>query len=166
MKGFEMKNYLLLLLLLLVFVISSCDKGCTPESESFEILGNSEITLEQLDDQVFYSVEEGNQRVVVYNHSNEECKDVIDDEYSEWLSFELTADGDQFEYHDEEITQLKAFYREVGAWVSHVHYPINSGVIKGQRIGDSEDWQITIDIELTTANSTKSINIANTFIMK
>lgn len=143
------------ILILFISVISCREReDCHPESILLKLLPDKQISLEQDSslNRNFYSVEEGEHLVFQYGHSTVECKNIIDDEYVEFLTFEISKGLTAFEYTDEEILQTKCFYDEVGAWVSYSNYQVKEGVIKGMKVSD-EAWDIDVNVVLDPLTS-------------
>jgi hypothetical protein len=123
----------------------------TPEYTALELHENSRIVSVQVGDNEFYQLEEGQGTVAVYRHVAAQSNSVYDDEFMETLSFELPTDGDGFSLKDGQLEQIKAFYRQEGAWPMNPPGAVMKGTISGSKISGNlgiTDWEVNIDIEM------------------
>jgi hypothetical protein len=137
---------------LIPLLLSACDSddNCFPETIIAEVLENQEILETYYDELDFtsYSIENGGSMVFSYLKAHPECENTMDDERVERLSFELMDDIDDFQFIDDELVEIKCFYRQDGAWVSHGHYPIENGTISGEKL-DQNTWRVTVSVTTT-----------------
>lgn len=123
----------------------------TPEYTALELHENSRIVSVQAGDKEFYQIEEGQGTVAVYRHVGAQSNSVYDDEFMETLSFELPTDGDEFSLKDAQLGQIKAFYKQEGAWPMNPSGVVMKGSISGGKISSNfgiTDWEVSIDIEM------------------
>jgi len=149
-----MKNNLILLIFVLGF--ASCNKddlNCHPKSIDATWTLEKSILIEYFEDldRNIYSIVDGENIVFEYLHSGAQCDDIYDDEWGERLAFEIPSEKEEFEYVDEEILEIIAFYNQFGAWVSSIQHPINEGLIKGEKIS-SKKWEVSVSITTPPTN--------------
>lgn len=156
-------------MMIMLLAVMSCDKGIdvTPASETFELYENSAIVKQEVEPGVFlHQRVEGSGLVAVYSYTDAQSDQVYDDEYGEQLSFELPTDKNQFVYSNEALTNLKVYFQQYGAWVSHGTVDVVSGTISGNQLDGefSSVWRIGIDIEVEKDGKTYTINTLRTLV--
>ena len=57
----------------------------------------------------------------------------------------------KFSYEDEKLSEIKAHFKPVGAWISRVAIPIENGVISGERL-NSTLYHVNIDVNVELGN--------------
>lgn len=145
-----MKVFLGVVLCAMVMVSCTEDSDITPDSETFELFNNSAIVSVQTGDIEYYKVEAGEGSVAVYRFNASQSNDIYDDEFVESMTFELPEDRNTFSLKDEELVELRAFYRQEGAWPANLPNAVIKGTISGTRnvIAGTDRWEVSIDIEM------------------
>jgi len=72
------------------------------------------------------------------------------------MTFELPEDRNSLSSKDEGLAELKALYRQEGAWPANIPDAAIIGTISGTRnvTGTTDRWEISIDIEIQNAGAT------------
>jgi hypothetical protein len=146
-----MKSYQIWLILAFALLLQNCGKNCTSSSEDFQLHQDKQIeTLVLYDDLTLvyqYNIKDGEGIVFEYTFNAEQCDEVQDDEYGYRLAFSIDEDVEEFTFEDEELDQIKAFFQESGAWVSHAHREVRKGSITGEKRSRNR-WSVKIDVEI------------------
>jgi len=96
----------------------------------------------------FGEVKEGNNLVFEYEFSTEGEINVIDDEYTEFIHFEIDKNVEEFNFKDEELSTInlvlsKRCFCFFGNDENKKAEP--TGIINGKKISENE-WNITMEI--------------------
>lgn len=140
-------NHLPILLVGATLSLNTACHDCEPASQTGSVTPNQAIEMiETSADVPQYRVISGDRLVFEYIDQKSQCADVYDDEHASILTFELPSDVTEFNYQDAELTDLKAFYTEMGAWTSNLSTPVTSGTLGGR--WSEGRWQIQADLEV------------------
>ena len=125
------------------------DDQITPQ-EFFTIRQNAAITKEIISSESGehedFRVVDGENLVFSYQKNDIDDPDLIDDETTNIIRFEIATDQNSFSFSDNELSQLSAYYDKV----SFVFIPttaITQGTISGVKIDDS-NWDIMINVTI------------------
>ena len=147
------KLYILFLLFSFLSCSSDDDNGnedCNPEMNIGFFLENSSIAISE-SDPVHYTIEDGEDIVFIYSFIGAQCDHIADDEYGENVIFQIDPEIEEFSYEDEELSEIKAHFKSVGAWVSRPAISIEDGVISGERL-NSTLYHVNIDVSVDLGN--------------
>lgn len=143
-----------------LFVISCSNDNCTPEGFLNTITEHKSIAVTY--DTTYlrndYAIIDGGSLVFEYNHYAAQCDYALDDEWGEKLIFELPDSVSNFEYTDSMLTTINCHYQQYGAWVRHNCYPVNSGLLKGEKLSNGI-WEISAIVTTTTLFSDETPKI-------
>ncbi len=144
----------LLLLVLMVGTFFTCDKDsgydydCIPDTITTSIIEKSDIDIrfDTSRQRNLYVFQPGEKLIFYYNYNYAECLNINDDERGFAFAFLIDPGTTEFDFQNEEIKDLKAFYNEHGAWVNATfHQAVSRGFIRGEQISDT-DWQVEVNI--------------------
>ncbi len=139
-----------LLILGLAATFSSCDKDKLSKCEN----GKCENTLhpnsklEVIEDTIIQDINivSGTQLVFKHQFEQNEKANISDDEFWDWIYFEIDPSLDKFSYVDAELSQINALYEYSCFCFGPFHFRIVRGSISGTKNGDS--WDVTVDVEI------------------
>lgn len=136
----------------------------TPESEEFFFQENKIITVSTSDDLLFAFTADGDKIVFTYFFDAAQEDDIADDEFSEFIIFEIDPVLESFNYTATDFDIISPYYR-VSCFCSSDSTLITSGSISGTKINDTL-WEVTIDVEFERNEITQSRTISNSFIRR
>ncbi len=156
-----MKSYAFLLIALILSTIS-CDTndendGVRPESFAYEFYEDSEIVM--VNDQGFeyINIDNGINKVFKYVYVAEEQEQISDDEYAEFLYFEIDSDLDSFSYSDDELLDLQMYMQRSCFCASLPLVPISSGMATGTKQSNG-NWNISLSISFTWDEQSETVS--------
>tara|TARA_B100000809_G_scaffold222714_1_gene231880 strand:+ start:493 stop:843 length:351 start_codon:yes stop_codon:yes gene_type:complete len=94
------------------------------------------------------NIEEGPNLVFEYEYSAEEKANISDDEYSEFIRFEINPELTEFNYKNEELAEIKTVFSKscfCGFGYELEKDVAPKGIISGEKISNTE-WKILIDV--------------------
>ncbi|WP_299555476.1 hypothetical protein [Seonamhaeicola sp.] len=154
------------ILVLTSFVLTSCSKE-NEEYYSYNFSENKKLNIETYDESYmkYGNIEQGSNLVFEYEYSAEDDVNVSDDEYSEFIRFEINPTLTEFNYENGELLDIKAVFSK--SCFCYFEYDPNkdvppTGTISGKRISQTE-WNISIDV---TFYGDEHKNIMNKFRSK
>ncbi len=143
----NMKNQLVLLFVsLLAF---SCSKK-NKVSYAYTFIENAALIIESQNNgyMKYWSLEEGENLVFEYEYQAEDNEHIQDDEYAEFIHFQIDPSLNEFNYSDSELESINAVFTES----CFCGYPDDElkdvppkGNISGQKLSATE-WEISIDV--------------------
>ena len=94
------------------------------------------------------NITEGTNLVFEYKYSAEEEVNTQDDEYLEFIRFEISSDLNEFSYQDTELSDIKVVFSK--SCFCFFDYDPNkdvppTGTMSGEKISRTE-WKISIDV--------------------
>jgi hypothetical protein len=94
------------------------------------------------------NITEGTNLVFEYEYSAEDEVNTQDDEYSEFIRFEISSDLTEFSYQDSELSNIKAVFSK--SCFCFFEYDPNkdvppTGTISGEKVSQTQ-WKISIDV--------------------
>ena len=157
-----MKNYHILLLYILFFLtacnnepikVMTCEdcnftcvapnqtniitNGCIDNWEcTFEVLSDSNVDLDQI-----FGTSNGNKVVFKMVRSTEGSVEIIDDEFTDILVFELDDSQNSFSVEDIELSNMRVYYRRICFCTDTAFKPITSGCLQGEKQVDGT-WYV------------------------
>jgi hypothetical protein len=154
------------ILLITSLVLTSCSK----ENEEYFLYNfseNKQLNIETYDESYmkYGNIEEGSNLVFEYEYSAEDEVNVSDDEYSEFIRFEINPSLTEFNYEDSELSDIKAVFSK--SCFCDFDYDSDkdvepTGTISGKKISQTE-WKISIDV---TFYGDEHKNVMNKFRLK
>jgi hypothetical protein len=154
------------ILLITSLVLTSCSK----ENEEYFLYNfseNKQLNIETYDESYmkYGNIEEGSNLVFEYEYSAEDEVNVSDDEYSEFIRFEINPSLTEFNYEDSELSDIKAVFSK--SCFCGFNYDSDkdvepTGTISGKKISQTE-WNISIDV---TFYGDEHKNVMNKFRLK
>jgi len=149
--------------LFVILLSLSCEKentsGCTDDFYAYEILPASKIDTIRNQGGLFYQINPGNNLVFRYTHAGPDCINMADEEYTEYLVFQVPSGATSFEFRDEQLKVAFSYFRRV-CFCGMSSPVISSGVIKGTKISATK-WNVEINVELP--GSSNKIILSRTF---
>ena len=159
--------------LIVIFGMVSCDKEpntidiVSYDYEEAFVYQNSQIdtfyTKGFLDLGASYN---GDKLVFAYYFRQEEAYSIADDEYEQYLFFEIDPNIDKFEFendlHEKSKLQFKdkCFGRCTGEYVS-----INNGILMGEKT-DSITWIVSAKFSTTLGSYVKDVDLQRRYTLK
>ena len=144
--------------------------SCSKENEEFFLYNfseNKQLNIETYDESYmkYGNIEEGSNLVFEYEYSAEDEVNVSDDEYSEFIRFEINPSLTEFNYQDSELSDIKAvFFKSCFCFFDYDSDKDvePTGTISGKKISQTE-WNISIDV---TFYGNEHKNVMNKFRLK
>lgn len=142
-----MKKFLLLVLC--IFVLS-CSTNDDEDIYTYEFFNNSELSIIQIDDSYmkYGTVSTGDNLVFKYSFIADDEEEIADDEYSEFIHFEVDSSLDSFLLEDTELETAKIILTKS----CFCFFPddeeknvVPTGSISGEKIANDK-WRITFDV--------------------
>lgn len=141
-----MKKYLLLLLSLFIFSCSTNDE----DIYKYEFFDNSELSITQIDESYmkYGKVSTGHDFVFKYSFIRDNDEQTADDEYAEFIHFEVDSNLNSFLFEDTELETAKTILTKS----CFCYFPDDeeknvdpTGSISGEKISN-DNWRITFDV--------------------
>ena len=143
------KNYLLLIMALII--ISCNDNDSEQDENNYTFTENSDLKIfsYQADSYMKYGViESGENLVFEYRFDAYDEELIADDEYSEFIRFEIDSELESFSYSNEELINIDLVFTKA----CFCYFPMEEskdvspkGMISGEKISN-EKWKIKIDL--------------------
>jgi hypothetical protein len=143
------KNYLLLIMALII--ISCNDNDSEQDEYNYTFTENSDLKIfpYQADSYMKYGViESGENLVFEYRFDAYDEELIADDEYSEFIRFEIDSELESFSYSNEELINIDLVFTKA----CFCYFPMEEskdvspkGMISGEKISN-EKWKIKIDL--------------------
>jgi hypothetical protein len=139
-----------LFLLPLILLISSCDgerlRACSGGDCEHILFPNANLIITE--DTIIQRIEIGPGNKLVFEHRFEknDKANIADDEFWDWIFFEIDPDLESFSFSDAELTDINALYEFSCFCVGPFRFRIESGTISGEKKGDK--WDVTVDVEI------------------
>jgi hypothetical protein len=153
-------------LVLISLALTSCSKE-NEEYFSYTFSENKQLNIETYDESYmkFSNIVEGTNLVFEYEYSAEDKVDISDDEYSEFIRFEINPTLTEFTYKNAELSDIKTVFTK--KCFCGFMYELNKdeapiGTISGLKISQTE-WTISIDV---TFYGDEHRSLMNNFQMK
>ncbi len=136
-------------LLVLCISIMSCSKK-TDETFAYNFEENAQLNIETREGiyMKFSSITEGADVVFSYEYNAADDVNTADDEYSEYIRFQIDPSTIEFSFSDDELQDINAVYSESCFCDFSNNGEKNvppKGTISGKKISETE-WDITIDV--------------------
>jgi hypothetical protein len=128
----------------------SCKKenmsGCTDDTYAYEILPANKIDTVTNQGGFFYQLNPGNDLVFRYTHTGPDCKNIADEEYTEYLVFQVPGSAMFFEYRNDQLKNASCYFNRL-CFCPINTVSVSSGTIKGTKTSATK-WKVEIDVEL------------------
>lgn len=161
-----MKNtHLVIILFALVFAFSACDTEKLPSCSGgdCENVLHPNSALQVTEDSIIQNIEVISGNKLVFDHwfEKDDKANISDDEFSDWIYFEIDPDVKEFSYSDSTLSEINALYEYSCFCIGPFHYRIESGTISGTKKG--EKWDVDIDVEIDRSFDIVSKSLSVTF---
>lgn len=142
-----MKKYLLLFLCSFVL---SCSTNDDEDIYKYEFYENSELSITQIDESYmkYGTISTGDKLVFKYSFIRDDEEQIADDEYAEFIYFEVDSNLESFLMEDYELETAKTILTKS----CFCFFPDDEeknvlpvGSISGEKIAD-DTWKITFDV--------------------
>lgn len=163
-----MKNvprYLFSLMTIFAITFSACNRDslgkCTGGDCENWLHPNSK--LEITEDSIIQNIEIRSGDKLVFDHRFErnEKANIADDEYWDWVYFEIDPEVTSFSYSDSSLSEINALFEYSCFCIGPFHYRINRGTISGTKRGAK--WDVDIDVEIDRSLDIVSKSISASF---
>jgi len=143
----------------IIFIISifliSCSKSDddtpgNPEDANYIVYPNSSLVINDTENGTFIEVESGNKLVFEYRYSTEGDPEIVDDEFTEVIYFELDGNTEDFSLNEENFSATKTYLGKFCFCGRTGYFPVTSGAISGEKTGDLQ-WRVSLDVEALIA---------------
>lgn len=161
-----MKN-LILLAVILCSISCSTDEDTptgTPESQEYFYQEDKSISVVAEENFTITSVVDGENLVFTYAFIGAQEDFIADDEYSEFIRFEIDPSLESFSFANDDLEAITAYFR-ISCFCDGHSYPITGGTINGTKISDAS-WDIDIDVTFEQFQETESRTISGRFTLR
>lgn len=135
--------------------LSNCDK----DTYAYEILSASKIDTITNQGGLFYQISPGNNLVFRYTHTGPDCKNIADDEYTEFLVFQVPPGATAFEYRNDQLKNVLCYFNRL-CFCPLNTVSVSSGTIKGTKTSATK-WNVEVNIDLP--GSSNKLILSKTF---
>lgn len=156
-----------LLLVLTIFVFSCSDNGVNNELYTYEYFENSDLSISEVDGSyISYGViSDGDKEVFKYTYIAEDEEQIADDEYAEFIHFEIDSNLDSFVLEGDGLALAKVILTKS----CFCYFPDDeeknvdpSGSISGEKLSNNR-WRVNFDV---TFYGDENRNFEAIFILK
>lgn len=147
-----MNKLFLFSLIALLALISCQNQGLSPTNCRdgkcvYRVLQDKEILLQPDSAELIFRVEEGDKLLFRYEYTQNEVPRIADDEYLEWLMFEIDKDQSSFSFKDTAMKDAKfLFYPSCECIPGNTL--IEAGTLEGRKISDTQ-WEVSMDVSFS-----------------
>lgn len=150
---------------LLLILICSCQKDCTKDQHLYSFRADKSLNLYEAEipqetNTFNFEITNGTNLVFSYQFAASQCESVFDDEYYEFLYFEINPETEQFNLVDSALLNIKLIHVQSGAWFNEKSR-IVEGSIKGIK-KSANTWDIegnfVLPLNLNSASKASKIN--------
>jgi hypothetical protein len=138
----------------------SCKKGslngCSKDVYAYEILVSSKIDTLTNQGGFFYKINPGSNLVFRYAHTGPDCKNIADEEYTEYLVFQVPSGVSSFEYTNNQLKDAFCYFNRICFCPLNTNM-ISSGIIKGTKVSATK-WILEINIALPGSSNKIILN--------
>jgi hypothetical protein len=137
-----------------ILFILSCNKNglndCTKDRYNYAFLKLSKIDTSSSNSPfqgyLQYQINAGNDLVFKYTHEGPDCKNIADEEFTEFLVFQVPAGTNSFNYQNAQLESANCYFNLI-CFCDINARPVKSGSIKGNKISESR-WNVEINIDV------------------
>ncbi|MFK7972520.1 MAG: hypothetical protein AB8F95_19270 [Bacteroidia bacterium] len=117
----------------------------------FNVIPQSEVDLEETEGL-------GSGEKIVFQMVNSTIGDpqIIDDEYTDVLVFELKSDQNSFSVEDDELKSMNVHFRKICYCVENQFKPVIVGCIQGEKQSDGS-WRIQSNLTIPYSHGNQSV---------
>jgi hypothetical protein len=148
--------------LILSFLRKRTLNNCTDDKYAYEFFTASKIDTLTNSGGIFYTINSGSNIVFQYTHAGPDCKNIADEEYTEFLVFQIPAALTSFQYQNNELAGVLTLFQRLCFCPPNAS-AVTSGFIKGTKISSSK-WDIEINIDIPGTSGKVVLN--SSFILK
>lgn len=139
-----------LLLALTVFMFSCSDDDVNDERYTYEYFENSDLSISEVDDSYmkYGVILDGDKEVFKYTYIAEEEEQIADDEYAEFIHFEIDSNLDSFVLEGDDLALAKVILTKS----CFCYFPDDenknvapSGLIFGEKLSNNR-WRVNFDV--------------------
>lgn len=138
----------IVILLVCLCILTSCSKD-NEDFSAYTFSTNSQLNIESQEGSYmkYATVVGGNNMVFKYVFERADEEDIADDEYSEFIYFEIDSSLEEFNYVDEELSAINAVFTQscFCAFFDETKDVPPTGFIRGKKISE-KTWDINIDV--------------------
>lgn len=143
-----------IILFCFLFILFSCEKNtvnnCTEDKYEYALIKSAKIDtatgITPSQNFFYYQVNSGNNLVFQYRHDGPDCNYIADEEFTEYLVFQVPASSSGFHFQNTQLENAMCYYRRI-CFCDTRTQPVISGSIKGNKISENR-WHIEINIDL------------------
>lgn len=145
-----MKNSCLLACAFVCLSIFGCRQtgvsptNCRSGKCTYTIEANQQIEITGDSIQQFVNIVSGDKLVFAYEYVKNDKENIADDEYTEFIYFEIDLSVESFDFQDSELSDAALIMRPVCFCVPGLGIPV-SGSLSGSKINDNR-WQVDMDV--------------------
>ncbi len=145
-----MKNSFILACILLPLSIIGCRQtgfsptNCRDGKCTYTIEANQQIEITGDSIQQFVNIISGDKLVFAYEYVKNDKENIADDEYTEFIYFEIEPSSESFDFQDSELSDAALIMRPVCFCVPGLGIPV-SGSLSGSKINNNR-WQVDMDV--------------------
>lgn len=140
----------LCVLLVCIIMFSCSNDGVSGEKYEYHFFSDSELTINAFENSYmkYGVVSEGDKIVFKYYYKAKDEEQIADDEYSEFIYFEIDSSLNNFEITDEALTTAKVVLTK-SCFCFFQDAPEKNvaptGIISGEKLSDNQ-WKITLNV--------------------
>lgn len=112
-------------------------------------------------DQVFVRIENGDKLVFTYQYVENDQANIADDEYTEFIRFQVDPSVDSFSFEDEDLKNMPLYLSPVCFCPPEVSLPVR-GEISGQKRDDGV-WEVDVDVVFEIFDQEEERSFRSTF---
>ena len=132
----------------LSFILTSCS-NISDAHYNYHYFEQKQLNIETYDHYMKFSkIEEGSNLVFSYEYMAEDDASIEDDEYAEFIRFEIDPQLSEFNFKDDELLDINAVF-SVSCFCSFSDDPEKDvppkGIIRGEKISATQ-WSVSIDV--------------------
>ncbi|MCA6075303.1 hypothetical protein [Fulvivirga sedimenti] len=145
-------RYILFSLILLFFGCNEeeNDPFCPNGKCSMEVLPNSSIKITAITFHgLFIDIIEGEKLVFKRTYTYDDSREIIDDELTEILVFEVPEEAESFKFTDQELSDATVLFGRFCYCADPGYYPVLAGTLSGV-MNSQGIWKITANLRVST----------------
>ena len=149
----------------LLFLLAACNADDHHQEQEFLhywYYTNSEVNITERNGITIAGINNGSKLVFEFQYSLDRDPEIIDDEYGEQILFEVEPDKLQFEYKDQQLLAIKAYFNCTFPGTGSIS--LNRGSIKGEKTSENT-WELQIDVEFLMAAHIERRQLGATFVL-
>lgn len=170
MKNDFMKNSLVIACILLPLSILSCRQtgvsptNCRSGKCTYVIEANKQIDIVGDSLEQYIDIVSGDKLVFTYKYVKNDRENIADDEYTEYIYFEIDPSVESFDFQDSELSSSGLIMNPICFCIPGNWTPV-SGSLSGSKIND-ERWQVDLDVVFDWDGGTRETEFSAEFEVK